>query len=241
MQAYFFPYIGYFQLIDYVDTFMIYEHVSFRKKSWITRNRIYDKGKKEPIVINVPVLKQSSEKSIGETLIDNRVDWRKKILNLIFFNYKKAPFFEEVFPELERIILMDGMSIHDYNSSIITGISTLLDIKTTIISDNSDYLIMEGKLKDLADDNDCEVKSQRIFEICRKEGALNYVNPIGGTELYDKNLFLKNGIELSFVETKRYTYEQFNGEFEPHLSIIDVLMHNGIEETKKMVKNYKIV
>ncbi|WP_139957474.1 WbqC family protein [Flavicella sediminum] len=241
MQAYFFPYIGYFQLIDHVDCFMIYEHVSFRKKSWITRNRILDKGNNLPITLNVPVVKQSSSKSIGETMINNSTDWRNKNLNLIFFNYKKASFFDEIFPVIVELLNENCDSIHEYNSQIISGICNLLDINTKIIASNEKYISMEKELRLLANQNSTEEKTQRIFEICKTEGTNNYVNPIGGIDLYNKDEFSANDIQLDFVQTLEYKYKQFNCKFEPHLSIIDVLMHNGVAKTKGMIHNYKVV
>lgn len=241
MQAYFFPYIGYFQLIDYVDTFIIYEHVSFRKKSWITRNRILDKGSNSPVVINVPIQKQSSTKSIKNSLIKTDSDWQNKILNLVYFNYKKAPYFDDIFLSLKNLITNSSESIHEFNSTVIIELCKLLGIDTKIICQNDKYMSMEKKLLLLAEQNKAEVKAQRIFEICKSEGMNSYVNPIGGTEIYDKEFFLKNDIKLNFLQTNDFNYPQFKGEFQPYLSIIDVLMHNGVEETKKFIKNYKVV
>lgn len=220
---------------------MIYEHVSFRKKSWITRNRILDKGSNAPIAINVPVNKQSSSKSIGDTLINNTTDWRRKISNLIFFNYKKAAHFDEIYPVIESLINQNFDSIHDYNSQIILGICNLLDINTKIMTSNEKYIPMEKELSQLSNQNSTEEKAQRIFEICKTEGTNNYVNPSGGVELYDRKHFSENGIQLDFIETLNYEYKQFTGEFEPHLSIIDVLMHNGVAKTKEMIYNYKVI
>ena len=239
MQAYLLPYIGYFQLIDYVDEFMIYEHVSFRKKSWITRNRILDKGSNTPININVPIIKQSSAKTIGETFINDTTNWRSKILNLIFYNYKKTPFFESIYPIIESIILTKSPTIHYYNSHAIKKISEVLDINTPIKTNNNSSI--EDNLSYLSLQNNVEKKTQRIFEICMKEQADTYVNPIGGMELYDKMQFQENGIQLKFTQTLPFTYPQFNDEFNPHLSIVDVLMHNGIEGTKVLLQNYKII
>jgi hypothetical protein len=241
MQSYFFPYLGYFQLISHVDSFILYEHVSFRKKSWITRNRILDKRANSPVFINVPVQKKSSSNSIGNTLINNSTDWRNKIINLIFFNYKKALFFDEIFPVVEKIVNEKYASIHEYNARIIINICECLEIKTKITYQNENYILMEKELEVLAKENSSEIKTQRIFEICDREGANTYVNPVGGAELYDKTHFTANEIQLHFVETSGYEYNQFKGDFEPHLSIIDVLMHNGIEKTKEMIHNYKVV
>ena len=238
MQAYFFPYIGYFQLINSVDTFLIYEHVTFRKKSWITRNRILDKGKIAPVFIRVPVVKQSSNKLISEVKIDNKTDWRKTIKNLLFYNYKKAPFFDEIYSDLSTMIDIESEDLHTYNSLITNKICTLLNIDTKIIYDNSACLELESNL---LENNINEVKTQRIVELCRHQNVKHYINPIGGVDLYSKEEFNKNDLKLSFVNTLPFTYDQFGLEHQPYLSIIDVLMHKGIEGTKEIIQKYELV
>lgn len=239
MQAYFFPYIGYFQLIDSVDTFILYEYVSFRKKSWITRNRILDKGKQEPIYINTPVIGKSSNKLINEVFIVDDIKWKKKLLNLTYFNYKKAIYFNDIYPFLENIIYNDQLNLHKYNSHLIVKICELLDIKTEIIDDNLSNKFIEKELEHQQNINRENVKSERIFRLCKKYKANSYINPIGGTELYSKDYFLQNNLQLYFLKTKDFSYHQFNNSFTPNLSIIDILMHKGINYTKEIIKQDK--
>ena len=241
MQPYFFPYIGYFQLIDAVDTFVIYEHVSFRKKSWITRNRILDKGSRNPIYINVPVAGKSSEKLIKDVQIDANSDWKKKLLNLIYYNYKKAPFFDELYPFIEKLILTETRNLHSYNATIISKITDLLLIKTPIIIDNSNCISIEEKLQIDFSETKESIKSERIIQLCKLHNSKTYINPIGGVDLYDKTFFRKNELKLFFVKTNAFSYPQFHEKFEPHLSIIDVLMHVGVEGTKQLIKEYKLI
>lgn len=239
MQAYFFPYIGYFQLIDSVDTFMLYEHVSFRKKSWITRNRILDKGKKEPIYITVPVVGQSSHKTIKEINVVDDEKWRKQLLNLIYFNYKKAPFFEEVYPFLEDVISLKEDNIHNYNSKILIELCRFFNITTTIIYQNSNNV--EKTLHQISEKKNLEEKVTRIFEIAKAYEAKHIINANGGQALYDKETFKKHGFTIDFIHTKEYKYNQFGLTFHPHLSVIDAMMHVGKEGVQKLIKNYEIV
>jgi hypothetical protein len=102
MQPYFFPYLGYFQLISTVDKFILYEHVQYIKKGWINRNRIIELNKGD-IYIRVPIKKKETNPYICEAEIDNSTLWGKKIINLLFYNYKKSPFFEEIYPFFENI------------------------------------------------------------------------------------------------------------------------------------------
>ena len=80
-----------------------------------------------------------------------------------------------------------------------------------------------------------------MLDICRKEGATGYINPIGGQKLYSKKAFEEQGIELNFVETVPVAYEQFSKDFIPALSIIDVLMFNSPEAIRKMLDQYRLI
>ncbi len=238
MQPYFFPYLGYFQLIDAVDTFCIYEHVSFRKRSWITRNRILNKGTNEPVFINLPVRGKSSYKMINEIDINNQEDWRKTILNLIYFNYKKAPFFDFAYSKIESLLESKEEGIHGYNSQIIRSISQWLDIKTEIIS-KSTYEV-EKELSSNNMDHDLDAKSKRIIKLCEQHNANHYINPIGGTELYHKDTFSRHNIKLNFISSNPIKYTQWGKEYIPYLSIVDMMMHVSKSDMQKMLKSYSL-
>lgn len=237
MQSYFFPYIGYFQLIDACDKFVLYEHVTFRKKSWITRNRILERGKNEPIYINVPVKKQSSLKNIEQIEIDSSFDWRKKLLNALLFNYKKAPYYNEVFPWLKEVVQTERKYLHEYNAEIIVRLSEKIGIKTEIIFTNKTTLL-EQRIKESNVGRD-EIKSERIIELMKYYKGNKYINPIGGKELYNKEYFKNRGFELSFILSEKTNYKQFNLNHIPYLSILDVLFHNGFKKTSELIKKYR--
>lgn len=106
-----------------------------------------------------------------------------------------------------------------------------------------DYLEINTKLvlsSTIAKDNSLRGKD-KVKHICLLLGADTYYNAIGGQELYDKNDFKADGIDLNFVQTNLTTYAQLAGEFVPGLSIIDVLMYNGKEGTKKLLKEYSLI
>ena len=99
MQPYFFPYIGFFQLMDAADKIILYDHVHFIKNGWIKRNRILEKNKGD-VWIRVPVSDASSNKKIYEIEMDAKSCWQKKIVNLLEHNYKNAPYYHEIMPHL---------------------------------------------------------------------------------------------------------------------------------------------
>ena len=81
----------------------------------------------------------------------------------------------------------------------------------------------------------------RLIEISKILNATDYINAIGGEQLYDKNAFSDAGINLSFIQTELINYKQFNNKFIPNLSIIDVMMFNSKEDIKEMLKKYTLV
>jgi len=240
MQPYFFPYIGYFQLIKAVDTFVMYDLVAFRKRSWITRNRILDKGKNQPIYIHMPVEGKSSFKTINQVQLVQESKWKKNLLNLVYYNYKRAPFFSETYSLIEDCLNFQANTINGFNMYSVSKICDVLDIKTPILTSHSSFTGIEEKLPKIVA-NVSEMKSKRVLEICKVLGVATYVNPIGGTELYNKAYFIKNKLDLEFVQTQPFSYRQFNDDYIPYLSIIDVLMHNNKQNTKQLINAYKLI
>ncbi|SEJ29088.1 WbqC-like protein family protein [Myroides marinus] len=230
MQPYFLPYIGYIQLINAVDKFVIYDDVNYIKGGWINRNNLLLNNQK--FLFTVPLEGSSAFKKIDEIVINKRLydKWCKKLLISIEQSYKKAPYFSEVFLLLKKIVeIEETISISEYNYNSIILICKFLNIKTEIIKSSRIY------------DNIDLSRESRIYDICSKENSKSYVNPIGGMELYNKESFLKEGIKLNFLKTNEIVYKQFENEFVPWLSIIDVMMFNDVKEIKDMLEQYELV
>src|SRR5690606_5131810 len=83
-------------------------------------------------------------------------------------------------------------------------------------------------------------KADRLISICQANNATQYINPIGGNELYDKEYFRNKGIELIFLNPENIVYDQFDTHFIPWLSIIDVLMFNSIDTISNYLNKYKL-
>jgi hypothetical protein len=250
MQPYFFPYIGYYQAISAVDKYILYDNLAYIKRGWVNKNRLLVVNR-EPVYIIVPVKDKSCLRKINEIeLVDNK-NWRKKILNTIFMNYKKTSYFDEIYSIVEHVINSEVRLLTELNIKSIIDISRYLDIKTEITTDTSKYFHLEEKLEDDRLDIAArfpsvkllnpEKKVIRVIEICRTEGADVFINAIGGQELYDKEEFTLNDIKLFFVQTKGYSYKQSTEIFYPHLSIIDVLMNCGKAGTKELLNKYDLI
>lgn len=223
MQPYLFPYIGYFQLLNAVDKFVVFDDVNFIKKGWINRNNILVNRQK--YLFTIPVKDASQNKLINEIQIAEG-DWQEKFLKTIAQSYKKAEFFDETFGLIEKIVRSGELYIAKLILRSLLILKDALKINTEIVPTSEIY-------------NNRELKAQnRILDICKREKAGEYVNPSGGIELYDRQFFAENGVKLFFLRTQPFAYRQFNEEFVPHLSIIDVLMFNGTSGTSQLLSRY---
>lgn len=227
MQPYLFPYIGYWQAINAVDEYVLLDDVNFIMRGYINRNNILLNGK--AYLFSVPLEKPSQNKLISETKLNFLEKDKENFLKTITMAYKKAPYFNDVFPIIKEIILNSENDLTKYIKYSIETIQKYLNITTRIeLSSNIE--------------KDNSLKSQeRILEINKKLNSTIYINAIGGQELYDKDAFLASGIELKFIKTLPYEYKQFNNDFVPNLSIIDVLMFNSKDEVNSMLSKYELV
>ena len=227
MQPYFFPYLGYFQLINSIDVFVYYDDVNFIKRGWVNRNNILVNGQSN--LFKVPLIKASQNKLINELEIDLQQSWKINMLKTIKMSYKKAPFFDDIFPILENIINYENANLAKYLINSLEKICNLLNLKKTFILSS-----------DLEKNNSLRGQ-QKIINICNSLNCSTYINAIGGKDLYNKLDFKKNDLNLKFLNPKDITYSQFNNEYVPWLSIIDLLMFNSKDEIQKFLNNYELI
>jgi len=226
MQPYLFPYIGYFQLIYAVDKFVVLDDVNFINRGWINRNKILVNGKEH--LFSIPIKKVSQNKLILECVLSDEL-WQKKFLKTIEMNYKKAPFFTEVFQLISNIVNSQEKNLSLFIFHHIKRIFEFLNLEICIIPSSSVYETIGLKAQ------------EKIINICIKEKATHYINPIGGTELYDKKRFTQENIQLNFLKTNDIIYSQNSNNFIGCLSIIDVLMFNSKIDITDMLGNYELV
>ncbi|GAB3792696.1 WbqC family protein [Spirosoma humi] len=228
MQPYFLPYIGYMQLMNAVDTFVLYDDVSFINRGWINRNRLLINGQEH--LFTVPLKDASQNKRINEVHLADDPKWRSKLLKTIEQGYRKAPCYQQVMPITEKIINFTTDSIADLVYFSLVELNQYLGITTRLVASSSIY-------------SNADLKAQeRILDICRQENATRYINPIGGIELYDKPTFEESGISLYFIKAKPVQYPQFGrSDFVPWLSILDVLMFNDIDSVRVLLGEYELV
>ena len=226
MQPYFFPYIGYFQLINAVDTFVFYDDVNFIKRGWINRNNILINN--QPSLITIPLEKPSQNKLINQTKISKEFN-SNELLKKIAFAYKKAPHYSIVMPLIEKILTGKHTTISELAAHSITGVLQYLEIEKETCFSSACFSETLG-----------QEKASRLISICKLLNAKSYINAPGGKSLYSKEVFAKNKIELYFIEPKIIPYNQFNTKFVSGLSIIDILMFNTKENIKENLLTYRL-
>jgi hypothetical protein len=223
MQPYLFPYLGYYQLVNSVDKFVFYDNVNFIKRGYINRNNVLVNGKAQRFTVPVPGATQN--KNINEFNFSSDVT---KILTTIKHAYSKAPFFNNVYPLIERVFTQTDRRVVMLCKASITEIFDYLGIqKEFFISSELKY-------------DQEQTAAERLISISKSLNCEQYINSPGGIELYEKDFFEDRNVDLAFIKMNDVSYKQGKNEFVPYLSMIDVLMWNDIEEVKLMLNQCQL-
>lgn len=226
MQPYFLPYIGYWQLLAAVDRFVVYDNIQYTKKGWINRNRFLRHG--ADAFFTLPLKKGSDYLDVAERSLADDFD-PAAFLKPLTAAYRKAPFFDAVYPVLETIVTAAPRNLFEYLHHSLTVTAGYLEIATPIVVSSS--VGIDHRLR----------SEQKVIAICQAEGAGRYVNFIGGRDLYSAEAFAAAGIELRFIQSRPISYQQFDHPFVPALSILDVLMFNSTATVRRMIGDYELV
>lgn len=229
MQPYFFPYLGYWQLMNAVDCYVVYDDVNFIKRGRINRNAILMNH--EAYTINLILSGASQNKHINQVQVNTDSRLQEKLLRTLEMCYSKAPYYAQVVPLLQTIIRQQESNLAQYLYRSFQTIGQYLGIKTE--------LLMSSSLK-----KDCALKAEKkIIAICKLLGANEYYNSVNGIPLYapHRDEFAQAGIELRFPKMREISYPQFKNEFIPNLSIIDVMMFNPQEECQRLLQEFDFV
>ncbi|MBC7489554.1 MAG: WbqC family protein [Glaciimonas sp.] len=226
MQPYFFPYIGYFQLIAAVDVFILYDNIKYTKKGWINRNRILQNGKSA--MVSLPLKKDSDYLDVRERELALGFN-RDKLLNQIREAYKHAPYFSQTFALVERIIQFQEKNLFKFLHHSIVKTCEHLGIVTAIKI--SSHIAIDHNLKN----------QDKVIALCIAVSGDTYVNAIGGVNLYSEEVFREQSIDLKFIQSLSMNYLQFGEQFVPLLSIIDTLMALGSVNIKHRLKAFSLI
>lgn len=228
MQPYLFPYIGYFQLLNSVDLFVLYDDVQYMKGGWINRNRILDKNR--PSYLTFPVKKASTYLNINQRYFSVLTESEKnKVLRRIKATYRDAPCFDGTLGILDRFLDRKNGNVAEDVCFSLGIVQEYLELPFNYVfsSTLSDTVGLKGV--------------ERVLRICKILDSDVYINSPGGQSLYSKEEFRDHGISLHFIKPGLVSYEQFAPEFVSNLSVIDVLMFNSKTEIRKMLRQYSLI
>ena len=224
MQPYFFPYIGYFQLMHAVDAFVFYDDVQYIKRGWVNRNRILANNR--PSWLTLPVKRDHQTVAINRRIyaLEDGVEPAKMKLQSA---YEGATAFEEAYPFVSDLLDFDNPNVASFNINLLRQIALQLGLrcKFLISSEIEQPDGLHGEAK--------------IINLCKTLGADDYINVIGGVDLYDPKHFAQTGLNLSFLQCTCAPTPLQNGEAQ--LSIIHTIMRAGFVECRTLLDQYKVL
>jgi len=230
MQPYFLPYIGYISLVKHTDRFVLFDTVQFIRHGWIERNRVLkDSGWQ---YIKVPLQKHSLNTKIQEIKINNVENWRDKIFAQLQYYKRIAPYYAETIEVIKKGMAEKTDSITKLNYCMLQSVCKYLHISFNCsIFSEMDINIEAANEPD-----------EWALNICKAMGYDEYWNPPNGKSFFDPAKYVKAGIKLVFLEQVLSVYPQGKGRanFEPGLSIVDVMMFNPVEAVNAMLDDYRI-
>ena len=228
MQPTFNPWLGYFDLIDYVDKFIFLDTVQLNQQSWQTRNKIKVQNKELMVSIPIQKNKSKSELLIKDTLMDFRkFDFRKKLFRTLDQNYKKSHYYTEVNDFIKELVLYETELLNKYHLNTIKNISSKLNITTEFITlSETDYKTDTAK-------------GELVLDICNHFNTTEYISPLGSKEYLEKekSQFTKNKIDIYYQYYNHPTYSQIGDEFIPYMGIFDLFYNEGFENSSKIIKS----
>lgn len=230
MQPYFFPYIGYFTIIKHSDQFISFDKVQFIRHGWIERNRIL-KPNEGVQYIQVPLVKHSRNIIIKDVKIRVNEPWQDRIFRQLEHYKKSAPYYAEVVDLLRQTLAFTTDSISQLNLHLLSNTCAYLGIpfNGSILSE------MNINISPVC------APDEWALNICTALGASTYVNLPGAMELFDRNKYIKAGIEFKFLKVNINPYNQRRANFEAYLSIIDVMLFNNPKEINNMLDDIDIL
>lgn len=223
-QSNYIPWKGYFDNINMVDEFVVYDDMQYTKRDWRNRNQI--KTPQGLFWLTVPVeVKGKFSQRINETCVSDK-EWGKKHWKTIVANYSKAPYFKAYKDAFEPLYCDESLqNLTEINVSFITTINSILGIKTSI-RDSREFELAEEK-------------TERLVDICKKCGATDYYTGPAAKDYMNEDLFSQENINVHYYDYSGYPeYPQLFGEFSHYVTILDLLFNTG-SDIKNNMKSFK--
>ncbi|MBM4459800.1 MAG: WbqC family protein [Chloroflexi bacterium] len=231
MQPYFFPYLGYFDLLNIVDEWIVFDVAQYIRHGWVNRNRVL-----HPVsgwwYITVPLKKHHFTTPINQIEISHDVDWRTRIFRQLQHYKKDAPYYAEVIAFLEECFSGLSNNLAEVNTTLFRKVAGRLGIERPIHVLSEMTLVLEGPIITPGDWG---------WAIAQAVGADEFINRPGGAGFIDETGYRERGIKLTFQSFANMTYTcgKYH-QFEPGMSIIDVMMWNAPEQIKRYLDTWRL-
>jgi hypothetical protein len=212
-QPQYLPWLGYFDKIDQADVFVLLDTVQFKKNEWQNRNRI--KTAQGMQWITVPVLYHFPQ-LIQDVEINNNEKWQHKQRQTILSNYRKAPFWSLLEPFFDEMFSAQWDTIAKLNIHVVKRLAAILGIETPLFVASGMGVFPENP-------------DERLIAIARHFGADAYLAGSGGHDYMDLEKYREASVDVIFQEYQHPVYNQLYGDFEPFLSVIDLIFNHGKE------------
>jgi len=228
MQPTFLPWLGYFDLIDRSDIFVLYDNVQLTKRSWQIRNRI--KIAQGELLLTIPVKKSKHRNDllICEAQINNEEKWKEKHLKSIQYAYNKSPYFHEVYEYVKAHYNKDWKLLVEFNIELILAISALIGIDINFVRSSS----LEGIIG---------IKDARLLSICRTLKISKYISPQGSADYIEEyqegGLLGEAGIEVYYHSYQHPMYPQKFEGFLAYCGILDLLFNVGFDASLDIIRS----
>jgi len=224
LQSNYIPWKGYFDLINLVDEFILFDDMQYTRRDWRNRNKINTAQGLKWLSIAVDV-KGKYHQKINETKI-SEAGWGQKHWQTIQQVYGKAPCFKENKEAFESLYLSSQSEyLSEINFKFITLINEILGIETKIRW-STEFDLIEGQ-------------TEKLLGICQQADADVYLSGPAARGYFDESLAEKMGIEMEWMDYSGYPeYAQLHTPFEHGVTILDLIFNEGINAPKFM-KSFK--
>lgn len=220
----FMPYLGFFQRLVQADIYIVMDNVQYVRGSRTQTSRDKIKTANGEKWINVGIQKPTYKCRIDEVLLSKEEQWRERSLNLIRENYRKADYFNEVYPYIEKLYALECDRMIDFNMASIHMLIELFRINDIEIK-YAGELSVAGKSNEL------------IINLVKAVGCNRYLSGVGAKDYYIPELYEEAGIEVVWQKFEHPVYKQQYDGFIPYLSSIDLLFNCGIEQSREIIRN----
>lgn len=218
------PYLGFFHRFLHADFYIALDHVQYvngSSRAWTYRDKI--KTEQGAKWLTLSVKKAPRDTAINQIKLSDDTGWRQDNLRLLEQNYRKAPCYGEVMPEIEHLYAQPFHMLCDFNMASIEMLMDMLDVRVPWVwSSNLDPV---------------GTKNELLVNLLQKVSATNYLSGVGARDYFQPEPFAKAGIELIWQNFTHPVYAQQFGEFVPYLSAVDVLFNHGITVSREILRS----